>query len=356
MTDKASSKPSKLLEKLANNEVIIAAEGYLMELERRGYNRHGSFVPTVVLDHPEKVEELTREFVHAGSDISQAFTYYAHREKLKAMNREDEFETLNRRAHEIAKKVAEETGTIFCVGIGTTNIYDPDSPEAIKTCEMLLREQISVSAEFGVDYIALETLWDYGEASIGLKIAKEFGLPAVVTLAPVDLSGELKTFDDYRIVDALKLLQKEGAACVGVNCARGPDTMIPIVRQLRKEIEGPLACLALAYHTTEEHPTWYKLKHHRTGARSFPNDMGAHFLGISDAEWFGQQLKEIGVEYVGFCCGNTGSYTRAVAMQFGRTPPGAKYTSDFDELNSLVGEKETTNARNRAPLAKFFYG
>ena len=37
-----------------------------------------------------------------------------------------------------------------------------------------LQEQISLSAEYGVDYISLETLWDYGEASIGLKIAKEF--------------------------------------------------------------------------------------------------------------------------------------------------------------------------------------
>ena len=48
------------------------------------------------------------------------------------------------------------------------------------------------------------------------------------------------------------------------------------------------------------------------------------FKGMSDVEWYGQQLKEIGVEYVGFCCGNTGSYTRTLAMQFGRRPPAAE--------------------------------
>ena len=38
-----------LVERLASDDVIVAAEGYLMELERRGYNRHGSFVPTVYI-------------------------------------------------------------------------------------------------------------------------------------------------------------------------------------------------------------------------------------------------------------------------------------------------------------------
>ena len=47
---------------------VICAEGYLFECERRGYLQAGAFVPEVVLDHPEVVEGLHREFVHAGSD------------------------------------------------------------------------------------------------------------------------------------------------------------------------------------------------------------------------------------------------------------------------------------------------
>ena len=47
---------------------LICAEGYLFELERRGYLQAGAFVPEVVVEHPEKVTELHREFVHAGSD------------------------------------------------------------------------------------------------------------------------------------------------------------------------------------------------------------------------------------------------------------------------------------------------
>src|SRR6516165_11464757 len=73
---------SSLLQRLDKGPVICA-EGYLFELERRGYLQAGAFVPEVVLDHPEAVTELHRELVHAGSDVVEAFTYYAHREKMR---------------------------------------------------------------------------------------------------------------------------------------------------------------------------------------------------------------------------------------------------------------------------------
>src|SRR6266705_1780864 len=73
-----------LLERLDQGPVICA-EGYLFECERRGYLQAGAFVPEVVLQHPEVVEGLHREFVHAGSDVVEAFTYYGHREKLRVI-------------------------------------------------------------------------------------------------------------------------------------------------------------------------------------------------------------------------------------------------------------------------------
>jgi betaine-homocysteine S-methyltransferase len=64
-----------LLERL-EERVVICGEGYLFELERRGWVSIGAFVPEVVLDHPTAVEELHREFMRAGSDVIEAFTYY----------------------------------------------------------------------------------------------------------------------------------------------------------------------------------------------------------------------------------------------------------------------------------------
>src|SRR2546422_11138797 len=87
---------------------VICAEGYLFELERRGYVQAGPFVPEAVLDHPEVVAQLHRDFVHAGSDVVPAFTYYAHREKMRLVGKEDLLEELNRQALAIAKEVADE--------------------------------------------------------------------------------------------------------------------------------------------------------------------------------------------------------------------------------------------------------
>ena len=84
-----------LLDRLAVGPVICA-EGYLFEFERRGYLQAGAYVPEVVLEHPDLVAQLHREFVHAGSDVVEAFTYYAHREKLRIVGREHDLEPINR--------------------------------------------------------------------------------------------------------------------------------------------------------------------------------------------------------------------------------------------------------------------
>ena len=88
---------------------VICAEGFLFEIERRGYMSSGEFVPMVSLEHPEVLENLHRDFQHAGSDIVQAFTYNGHREKMRVIGKEELLEPLNRSALKIAKKVALDT-------------------------------------------------------------------------------------------------------------------------------------------------------------------------------------------------------------------------------------------------------
>src|ERR671923_81578 len=86
-------------------DVVLGAEGYLFELERRGYLKAGPFVPEVVLDFPEAVRELHREMLRAGAEVMVAFTYYGHRDKLRAIGREADLEPLNRHALRLARDV-----------------------------------------------------------------------------------------------------------------------------------------------------------------------------------------------------------------------------------------------------------
>ena len=77
---------------------VICAEGFLFEVEKRGYLASGEFVPMVSLEHPEALENLHKDFQHAGSDIVEAFTYNGHREKMRVIGKEELLEPLNRSA------------------------------------------------------------------------------------------------------------------------------------------------------------------------------------------------------------------------------------------------------------------
>ena len=138
---------SMLLERLARGP-ILCAEGYLFELERRGYLQAGAYVPEVVLDRPEAVDQLHREFVHAGSDVVESFTYYGHREKLRLIGKEDLLEPLNRGALDIARRVARDTDALLAGDVCNTNLY-VDEPAARSAIRAMFDEQVAWAADAG---------------------------------------------------------------------------------------------------------------------------------------------------------------------------------------------------------------
>src|ERR1044072_5128570 len=97
------SRPSqKTLEERLADGVVVGAEGYVFELEKRGYIKAGPYVPEVILDAPDALRQLHREFLRAGSDVKGGPTYSAHREKLRDVGRDGELEAMNRAAVRIA--------------------------------------------------------------------------------------------------------------------------------------------------------------------------------------------------------------------------------------------------------------
>ena len=60
------------------------------------------------------------------------------------------------------------------------------------------------------------------------------GLPAVITLSAY---GPDITTDDVPIPEACRRLENARATVVGLDCVRGPDTMLPLMREIRKVCE-----------------------------------------------------------------------------------------------------------------------
>ncbi|MGH2615565.1 MAG: homocysteine S-methyltransferase family protein, partial [Thermomicrobiales bacterium] len=250
-----SANGRSLLDRLAAGPVICA-EGYLFEFERRGYLQAGAFVPEVVLEHPDLVAQLHREFVHAGSDVVEAFTYYAHREKLRLIGKEHLLEEMNRQALAIAKEIAAESGALFAGNICNTNIHtgDDDSQRAVRA---MFEEQVGWATEAGVDYIIGETFSWGEEALIALDVIKQSGKPAVITLA---IHQQPVTREGWTPEVACQRLEDAGAAVVGLNCIRGPRTMLPVLQAIRGRVNGHVAALPVPYRTHDDEPTFQSLR------------------------------------------------------------------------------------------------
>ena len=232
-----------LLERLKNGPVICA-EGYLFELERRGYLQAGAFVPEAVIENPEVVRRLHEDFVHAGSDVVEAFTYYAHRQKLKVIGRENILEEMNRQALRIARDVADRArlpdGWRHLQHQCLRGRGQDDARDRARNVRGADRWAVEEKA----DFLIAETIDWCGEAEIALDVMKRSGLPAVVTLS---VHRDEKMFDGVPVVEALKRLEGRGRRCRRLNCQRGPKTLMPIVRRVREAVSCHVAALPVPY-------------------------------------------------------------------------------------------------------------
>jgi len=309
---------------------VICAEGYVFELERRGYLQAGAFVPEVLFEHPEVVEQLHLDFVHAGSDVTEALTYYVHREKLRVIGREKDLAPMNRAALRIAKSVARRTGTLLAGDLCNTNIYDPTDKSAIREVERIFDEQVGWAVEAGVDYFVAETLAWVGEAELALKAIKRASkVPTVVTFA---MHQEEFLRDGLTPADACRRLEQAGADVVGLNCHRGPATMMPMIRDIRQAVKCHVAALPVPYRTTPAQPSFMSLTDACcNNQRAFPVGLDPFMATRAEIFDFGREAYALGVRYLGVCCGAGPHHIRALAESLGRHPPASRYSVDMSK-------------------------
>merc|ERR1719400_1719031 len=134
-----------LLERLAAGPVI-GDGGFIFALEKRGFVKAGPWTPEATVEHPEAVRQLHKEFLRAGSDVMQAFTYYASEDKL------------TNRGNEAGKKIgcdAINRGDALTLGgISQTPSYlEGKGKEAVQA---VFKKQIDVFVEEGLDFVLCE--------------------------------------------------------------------------------------------------------------------------------------------------------------------------------------------------------
>ena len=322
---------------------VICAEGFLFELERRGYLTAGEFVPEVALEHPEALRSLHVDFQRAGSDIVEAFTYNGHREKMRVIGKEELLEPLNRSALRIAREVADAVpGNLMAGNISNSNIWDPADPARQSEVRGMFgpgvfiprpetEEMVGWAVEEGADLIIGETFYYAGEALAALEVAKASGLPVVLTLAPMAFQ---EMADGAGIVETAQRLEQGGADVVGLNCFRGPATLMPWLRQIREAVSCHVGALPIPYRTTEAEPTFFNLSDVAATVpsphgRTFPTALDPLLANRYEIRAFAEEAFGLGVNYLGVCCGAAPIHIREVAEAVGRTPAASRFSENM---------------------------
>src|SRR5690349_12214438 len=295
-----------ILERLKDGPVL-GDGGYLLELEKRGWVRAGPFTPEVALTYPNALRELHVEFREAGAEVLQVLTFYASRDKLATVGLEDQLEELNRSAVRVAREVAGDQ-CLVAGNLSLTWMYEPDSPSASDRVRKTFDEQLAVQVDEGVDFIIGETFSWLGEALIAVERAKKTGLPVMVTIC---FENKDETAEGKSAAEAAKALLDAGADIVGMNCLRSPEHTLPSMEQMRKAVSGYLACQPVAYRTPKDKPDF-------TSLPEFPLALDPLQLTRKEMGEYARRANEIGINYIGACCGSVAVHIREMARALGK--------------------------------------
>jgi len=302
---------------LLQSGVVLGDGGYLIELERRGYVDSGSgretvgtgrgsgqFTPEVAVENPDALRELHREFLHAGSQVLQALTFFGTREKLNRAGYGAQTESINAAAVKLAREVAD--GKALVAGsVSRTQLTEREGMESLGKSRDHIAEQIRLLKDAGVDFLILETFFHLAEMKVALECAAAANLPAVATMSFRPLIS--KCTDGYTPAECAKVMTDLGAIAVGANCEQDPKRMLSLLQQMRGATHVPLAAQPAAFHTTDSCHSFTRLP-------EFPEDLETIQVSRNEFLNFGRNAKAEGIGFLGGCCGCNAAYIKALAQ------------------------------------------
>ncbi len=246
------------------------------------------------LERPEEVAAVHRAYIEAGSDAIQTNSFGGNRIRLSLHGWDDRAEAVNRAAAEIARRVA---GEEIAVGgsIGPTgSVLEPYGELTFAEAKEAFAEQVRALAAGGVDYFIVETMSDLEEMRAAIEAVRENSdLPAMCTMT---FDTRLHTMMGVSPSQAAVRLHELGADLIGANCGNGPEEIEVVIRQMKETV--PDANLA-----AQANAGVPRLVGDRTVFDASPEAMAD----------YARRMRDLGVKYIGACCGNTPAHIRAMA-------------------------------------------
>lgn len=245
------------------------------------------------LQQPDLVRSIHREYVEAGAEILETNTFGANPVKLSAHGLDDRTEEINQAAALLALDAA--GGHAWVLGaVGPLGVrIEPWGPTAVEEAREWFRRQMAALLDAGVHGLMLETFGDLGEMEVALTTARELTDRPVFAQLTVGSGG--RTALGTEALSGAARLQELGADAVGLNCSVGPAAMLDAVEEVVEALEVPVVAQPNA---------------------GLPRTVGDRKMYLASPEYmarYGRRFVDLGVRFLGGCCGTTPEHIRLMA-------------------------------------------
>ena len=295
----------EVVERVRAGEILVFDGGYGTMLFAAGL-ANGACPELWNDTHADVVRGIHAGYFDAGSDIVETNTFGGSRLKLNEYQIGDRVRELNEAGARLARSVV-PPGRYVAGSIGPTSRlpaeYEPLGDTTDEEYVETFREQAEALAEGGVDLFAVETMMFPQEAIAAIRACKAVtDLPVMATMffQFEELHDRDRTMWGESPAEVAKNLLAAGADVVGMNCGRGPDRAIVIIREMRAVTAAPLVAYPNAgLPITTGDGVTYELG---------PDEMAREYPALLAA----------GANVVGACCGSNAEHIRRISEAVGR--------------------------------------
>ena len=281
-----------LIKSLIEDGPVVTDGSWGTQMQKRGLKR-GECPDSWNLSHPDRVLDVARQYVDAGSRIILTNTFGSSRLALEKFKLGEKAVEINTAGVEISKKAAGDRANVFA-SIGPTGLMLVTRETTEAELQGAFEEQASAQAQAGADGIIIETMIDVVEARIAAAAARQTGLPVIVSMVYDSGENKDRTMMGNSPEDVLAELADTGIDGIGANCGQGIDAFLPICNRLRKATDLPI---------------WMKPN---AGLPEIIDDQAVFRTTAGEFVKFIPELINAGASFIGGCCGTDQGFVAAI--------------------------------------------
>lgn len=316
------------LRTLLDERSVLLLDGAMgTELFRRGLDS-GAAPEQWNVDQPDRVEDVHRAYIEAGSDIVLTNSFGGTHFRLALHSLQDRVVELNAAAARIARRAADAAARPVLVAgsMGPTGeLLQPMGSMTPEQCHDAFAEQARGLGEGGADVLWIETMSSVAEVEHAVSGARSASdLPIMATLS-FDSAG--RTMMGVSGTDAAALARRLGLVGVGANCGNNlADTEAAVSQMLTAEPD-----LVAISKGNAGIPVWRGADLHYNGT---PEVMAA----------YAHRARQRGVRLIGSCCGSTPEHIAAMRRVLDGVDPVPEV--DLGEATAATNGRRRTRRRS----------